>query len=172
MSYASSSVSQHIEPRMRQLVDWSAALWAGLIAGIVFLILNLIIIPIGWDTNIWLVVRLFASIVMGERALPPPADFDPVILVVALVTHLALSIIFALLLAYIIHRWGLIVGIIGGAIFGIAIFCINVYGLTYFYYWFSLMRSWPFLLAHIIFGALAGGIYEALEVEEFVVDHS
>jgi len=119
MSYASSSVSQHIEPRMRQLVDWSAALWAGLIAGIVFLILNLIIIPIGWDTNIWLIV-----------------------------------------------------GIIGGAIFGIAIFCINVYGLTYFYYWFSLMRSWPFLLAHIIFGALAGGIYEALEVEEFVVDHS
>jgi len=163
MSYAS--------PRMRQLVDWSAAIWAGLIAGTIFLLINLIIIPISWGTNVWLVVRIFASVTLGERALPPPADFDPMILVVAVVTHLVLSVFFAMLLAYIIHRWGLIVGIVGGAIFGLAIYCINVYGLTYFYYWFAIMRAWPFLVAHIIFGACAGGIYEALEVEEFVVDN-
>ena len=82
MSYAS--------PRMRQLVDWSAAIWAGLIAGTIFLLINLIIIPISWGTNVWLVVRIFASVTLGERALPPPADFDPMILVVAVVTHLVL----------------------------------------------------------------------------------
>jgi hypothetical protein len=30
------------------------------------------------------------------------------------------------------------------------------------------MRNWIIVLNHVLFGAAAGGIYEALEVEEFV----
>ncbi len=30
------------------------------------------------------------------------------------------------------------------------------------------MKSWIMVISHVVFGALAGGIYEALEVEEFV----
>ena len=67
-----------------------------------------------------------------------------------------------------LHRWGIIVGIIGGAIFGLALYLINFYTLTYFFPWFFPLRSWMMMLSHVIYGATAGGVYEALEVEEFV----
>jgi hypothetical protein len=153
---------------MRQVVDWRAAVWAGLIAGIAFLLLNLVLIPAVIGGNAWVVIRLFASIVLGPDVLAPPATFDPTALIVALVTNTILSVVFALIVAFIIHRGGLISGIIGGAILGLALYAINFYTLTYFFPWFFAMHSWIFAVTHALFGALAGGIYEALEVEEFV----
>ena len=156
---------------MRQVVDWRAALWAGLIAGIIFLIFNLFITPALAGGNAWVVIRLLASVFLGESILAPPATFDLNALIVALVTHFALSIGFALTLAFLIHRWGLAVGIIGGALFGLALYSINFYTLTYFFPWFYAMRSWAVVVSHIVFGAAAGGIYEALEVEAYVPDN-
>lgn len=153
--------------KMRQVVDWSAAVWAGLISGIIFLVINMILTAIYLGSP-WIIVRLIASIVMGKTVLPPPATFDAPIFIVSLVVHIPLSIAFSCLLAIIFHRWGLLVGILGGALFGIALYLINFYTFTLIFPWFFPMRSWIMLLSHIIFGALAGGIYEGLEVEEFV----
>lgn len=153
--------------RMRQLVDWSAAIWSGMIAGTVFLLMNLFLSPIG---NSWAMLRLFASIVLGESVLAPPATYDLTVLLVALVVHFVLAILFSLLIAYVVHRGGLVSGIIGGALLGLALYSINVYTLTLFYPWFFAMHGGVFILTHLIFGALAGGIYEALEVEVFVPD--
>ena len=155
-------------PRMRQLVDWRAALWAGLIAGAIFLLVNLFATPQVIGGNAWVMVRLFASIILGEGILAPPATFDGTALLVAIITHFVLSVGYALLIAYIIHRGGLIAGIIGGALLGLALYSINFYTLTFFFPWFFAMRSGVFVVAHLLFGALAGGIYEALEVETFV----
>lgn len=154
--------------RMRQVMDWSAALWAGALAGLIFLLLNIFFVPALVGGNGWIVLRYTASIIMGAGVLPPPATFGLGILIVALLTHFVLSIVSALLLAFIIHRWGLIVGIAGGALFGLALYFVNFYTLTLLFPWFFAIRSWPLLISHIIFGAAAGGIYEALEVEEFV----
>lgn len=155
-------------PRMRQLVDWQAALWAGLIAGAIFLLVNLFVTPLVIGGNAWVMVRLFASIILGEGILAPPATFDLMALLVALITHFALAVAYSLLIAYIIHRGGLIAGILGGALLGLALYSINFYTLTFFFPWFFAMRSGVFVAAHLLFGALAGGIYEALEVETFV----
>ena len=153
--------------RLRQVVDWSAVRWAGLISGIVFLVLNMVLTGIAVGSP-WIVPRILASVVMGSSILPPPASFDLVIFLVSLVVHLALSLIFAGILAIIIHRWGLIVGIIGGALFGLALYGINFYTMSYFFPWFFGFRSWMMIVSHIVFGMLAGGIYELLEEEEFV----
>lgn len=142
-------------------------MWAGIVSGAVFLA-----IAMTWTAvyvgSPWIMVRLVASVVMGAQALPPPATFDLTISIVALVVHLLLSIGFACLLAIIIHRWGMLVGIAGGALFGLALYVINFYTFTAFFPWFFPMRSWIMVVGHVAFGALAGGIYEALEVEEFV----
>lgn len=160
-------------PRMRQLVDWSSAIWAGFIGGTVFLIVNLLLSPILLGGNAWVQIRLMASIVMGPEILAPPATFDAGALVAALVCHYALSVGFALLVAYVIHRGGLILGIIGGAVLGLFLYVINFYTLTYFFPQFFPMRGGAMLLSHLFFGAVVGGLYEALEVEEFVpVDDS
>ncbi len=154
--------------RMRQLVDWSAAVWAGSIAGTVFLLLNLFLIPAMVGGNAWTIVRLFASILLGEGVLAPPATASVPALGAALVAHYALSVVFALVIAWILHRWGIVIGVIGGALLGLALYCINFYTLTLAYPWFYAMRNGVFVFTHVVYGALAGGIYEALEVEEFV----
>lgn len=152
---------------MRQLVDWSAALWAGLFAGLAFLLINVWAIPYFEGGTTWMVVRYIASLVLGDGVLVP-ATANMGILVVAVIVNFAMSIAYALILAIIIHRGGLIMGIILGALFGFALYLINMGAFTILYPWFELLYSNSFIAAHIIFGALAGGIYEALEVEEFV----
>jgi len=153
--------------KMRQVVDWSAAVWAGLISGIIFLLVNMLLTAVYLGSP-WVIVRLIASVLMGKGVLPPPATFDPAIFIVSLIVHIPLSIGFSCLLAIIFHRWGLVVGILGGALFGLALYLINFYTFSLVFPWFFPMRSWIMALSHIIFGALAGGIYEGLEVEEFV----
>ena len=155
-------------PRMRQVVDWSAAVWAGVIAGIIFMLTNLILGPILLGGNIWVYIRLMASILLGEGVVAPPATFSMPALLAGLFVHFGLSIIFTMLLAAIVHRWGMKVSVIVGVLFGLAIYLINFYTFTYFYPWFFPMRSSLMIISHILFGALAGAVYEALEVVEFV----
>lgn len=153
--------------RVRQVVDWSAAVWAGLIAGIAFLLINIILTAISGGYP-WLLSRLIASIVMGSRALPPPVGFDFFIFFTSLIVHLPLSILFACLIATVIHRWGLMVGILGGGLLGLFLYGINLYTFEWLFPGFLMVQNWVTIVSHIVFGGLAGGIYEALEVEEFV----
>ncbi len=155
-------------PRMRQLVDWSAAVWAGLASGIVVFLLNLFLVPLIMGGNAWIMTRFIASIAMGEGILAPPATFDMIALVAAILVNFVISMAYALLIACIVHRGGLLTGILAGGGLGLAIYGINFYTFTYFYPWLFPLCGWAMGLIHVIFGALAGGVYEFLEVEEFV----
>jgi hypothetical protein len=159
--------SKNVQYR-HQVVDWSAAVWAGIIAGSIFLLLNLLLMNYYYGSGIWTTLRFIASIVLGKSVLAPPASFTPAVFIVALLTHYALSIIFTLILAVIIHRWGLLAGIVLGGLFGFGLYCINFYTMTLLFPWFFAISSGSMVVSHIVFGMLAGGIYEALEVEEFV----
>lgn len=151
--------------RMRQIVDWSAAVWAGVIAGTIFLLLNLFLVAPALDLDASSFMRLQAAPILGSSA--PTASFA-IVLIVGLLVHFVLAIASALLLAFLIHRWGLIIGIVGGALFGLALYSINFTLGSLFAIWLFALRGSAMLISHIVFGALAGGIYEALEVEEFV----
>jgi hypothetical protein len=111
---------------------------------------------------------LLSSPILGQDILAPPATFDALALFTSLMICLILAIIYSLLIAFIIHRGGLISGIIGGALLGLALYLIIYYLLTYFFPWFFALRGWVPAITYLIYGALAGGIYEALEVEIFV----
>lgn len=152
--------------KLRQVVDWRAALWAGAVSGLAFLLLNMLLTQIALGSP-WIIVRLAASVLMGKSVLPPPATFDLPVFLSALLVHFPLSLAFACLIAFVLHRWGMLVGILGGAIFGLALYCINFYTFSFFFPWFFPMRSWIMVVSHVAFGALAGGVYEALEVEKF-----
>lgn len=156
-----------IAPKLRQLVDWRAAFWAGLISGGVFFLLNILVAPLVLGSNPHTMVRLTASIALGEAILPPPATFHAGALLVAVLSNTVLCLAFGLLVAYVIHRGGLIMGLCGGAALGLALYGIVFYTLTLFYPWFFAYRGWVMIFHHLILGALAGGIYEWLEVERF-----
>lgn len=155
--------------QMRQVVDWSAALWAGLISGTVFFLLHLLLFPLVEGGSPWIPMRYLASIVLGEGILPPPATFDITALLIGALVTLVLAILYTVVLAIIVYRWGLLLGIVIGAAFGLAVYAINYYTLTLFFPWFFAMHSVIVAVIHVIFGAVAGGVYELLEVEEFVV---
>lgn len=153
--------------KLRQVVDWRAAIWAGVASGFAFLLVNMLLTQIYLGSP-WIIVRLAASVIMGQSVLPPPTTFETGIFLSALLVHFPLSLAFACVIAFVLHRWGMLVGILGGAAFGLALYCINFYTFSFFFPWFFPMRSWIMAVSHLIFGACAGGIYESLEVEKFV----
>ena len=156
--------------KMRQLVDWRAAFWAGIGSGLIFFLANILLPPLFGFGNVWMWVRLFASILLGSHVLAPPATFEAVALLSAIGVNLVLSLVFGALVAFVVHRGGFVAGVIGGALLGLALYFINFYSLTYFYPWFFAMKSNVMIATHVLFGAMAGGIYESLEVERFVPD--
>jgi len=146
-----------------KVVDWRAAFWAGLVAGTVFLLVNLFVVPALMQGKFWISVRLIASIVLGREVLAPPATAHTVALVAAIAVHYVLALAMAAVIAYVVHRGGLIGGILIGALLGLAFYFIDYYTLTYFFPQFFAMKHWSVIASHVLFGALAGGVYELLE---------
>lgn len=153
---------------MHQVMDWRAAVWAGLIAGAVTLLAQMILVPLLTGGTVWAVFHHIAAIVLGPETVVPSLAFEPLVVVVGTAVHLALALFYTLILAFIIHRWGLLVGIVGGALFGLALYLVNYYTFTVFFPWFYPLRSWLVIAVHVLFGAVAGGAYEALEREMYV----
>ena len=166
-----------VQPRARQLVDWSAAVWAGLIAGAVFIVLNLVVLPIIHGGNVWWMSRLFASPILKTPILADseanPESFNATALLITLLFGFGLAVVFSLVLNFITHRWGWLTAAIVGALFGVCLYLINLYILVEHSpagVHMNFVRTPFFLGTHILFGALAGFIYEMMEVEEFVDD--
>ncbi len=157
---------------MHQIMDWRAAVIAGLLAGALALMLRVLLWVLVTGGSFWAPFYQSAAILLGPESLAPVDAPQMGVVAAGVLMHMALSLVYALLLAFIIHRWGLVVGIVGGALFGLAIYIINYYTFTYLFPWFFPLRSWLVLATHIFFGATAGGIYEALERDIYVLDES
>ena len=146
---------------IRRNVTWRAIPFAGLAAGTAHLLVNLILSPIMLDVQPTLIMRYIGSLVLGQGVLTN--NTDPVPLILGIIVHYVLSILFTLLIAIVVHRWGLMVGVIGGALLGLAIYAINYYAMTVVWDWMFAIDSPVMAFAHLIFGAVAGGVYETYD---------
>ena len=149
---------------MAKTIDWRAAVWAGIIAGLVFMVLEMLLVQFVSEGNMWGPPRMIAAIVMGSGALPPPATFEAGVFIVAVIVHFGLSLIYAFIFAWIVGQWqiGMTVAAISGLVFGLAIYAVNFYGFTAVFPWFAEARNWITILAHAVFGLTLGMIYEPL----------
>lgn len=150
---------------MSRTFDLKAAVWSGVVAGMVFMILEMALVALVQGMSPWAPPRMIAAIGLGESVLPPPATFDAAVFVVAMAIHFALSIVLATLLGLAISRFrlGMAVSIIGGTVFGLIVYIVNFYGFTAVFPWFEMARGPIGIIAHGVFGAVAGGVYRALE---------
>jgi hypothetical protein len=153
--------------KVRQLVDWRAAAIAGTISGFIALGMNILLSAVVLDSP-WVFIRIIASLVLGKAILPPPINLTSGVFLAALLIHLGLGLIYTALIAAVIHQWGILISLAGGALMGLAFYTINFYFFSILFPWFFAFRNWGFLLTHIVFGAVAGGIYEWLEVEKYI----
>ena len=68
-------------------INAKAAVWAAIIAGIVFMMLEMMMVAIFLGQSPWGPPRMIAAIGMGEGVLPPPATFDVRVMMVTMLIH-------------------------------------------------------------------------------------
>jgi uncharacterized membrane protein YagU involved in acid resistance len=143
-------------------MDKRAAVIAGLIAAIVSLGAGMAVLQYMHE-NAMSLPRLLATIALGRSAFDADVTSNGTALGVGIAVHLVLGLVFAFVISFTLHRWGFWVGLIGGGLFGLALYAINTYTMSRFFPDFWHYRSWFMLGFHVLFGALCGGIYEAIE---------
>lgn len=149
-------------------LDGKAAIWAGLVAGIVFLVLEMIMVPVFGGGSPWGPPRMMAAIVLGEGVLPPPATFDLGIILVAIGLHLVLSIVYATVFAVVIGRMNPVPALVVGVIGGLILYLVNFYGFTGLFPWFAMARNWISIFGHVVFGLAVAGTY--LGIRQYRLD--
>jgi uncharacterized membrane protein YagU involved in acid resistance len=143
-------------------IDWSAALVAGVVAGIVFLLMEMFLMPLfGFAPTMWAPPRMIGAIGLGESALPPPATFDLGIVMVAMLIHFATSILFALAVAFLIRNLGMGAAVGVSVVAALLLYVFVFYLMTPVWPWFADARNWLSIVAHVVFGAIVGWWYKA-----------
>jgi hypothetical protein len=158
-------------------VSWRATVVAGICAGVIATAVQLILWWIAHyplPETLYRDARLTAAMVMGPDVLPPPATFELDIMLVATVLHFALSIIYGFVFVHVMRVLALNVGasllgraagILAGLPFGLLLYVVNMYGFTFLFPWFSLVRDWITVVAHLVFGLVLARTYSALVAE-------
>ena len=142
---------------------WWAGAFAGIIAGIVFMMLEMALVMMVQGESPWGPPHMMAAMVLGKGVLPEPGTYAPfsmMIMTVAMMVHMVLSVIYGLIGAWLVHRfdweWALAIG----AVFGLAIYIVNFYMIApAMFPWFEMARNAMSLFSHVVFGALLGLAY-------------
>lgn len=135
-----------------------AAILAGLIAGVVFMMLEMILVPLVMNGSPWGPPRLIAAIILGKDVLPMPGQpvtFDFGVFMAAMILHFILSIVFAVIIGWICKSLSMSTSIILGAVFGLILYFVNFYGFTGIFPWFAMARNWVTIFSHLMFGVIA-----------------
>ncbi|MBS1138666.1 MAG: hypothetical protein H6R13_119 [Proteobacteria bacterium] len=103
--------------------------------------------------------RLTAAIVMGPGVLVPPSTAQWDTLIVATLVHFGLSAIYAVAPALLACRLKAHLTLPVGALYGLAIYAVNLHGFTSFFPWFAVSRDWVTMVAHAVFGISLVGFW-------------
>lgn len=142
-------------------LDWGASGWAGLAAGAAFILLQMMIAAGFGGEGRADPVRLLASIALGESVVKGEAPASIVFLAAAAV-HLQLSMIYARVLAGMIHRRTRSRALVIGGLFGLGLYFLNYYAFAALFPWFTTARGPAAIIAHVGFGVIAAWIYKRL----------
>lgn len=142
-----------------------AAVIAGLIAGAVFMMLEMIMVPVFMGGSPWAPPRLIAAIILGKSVLPmpeQPVTFDFGVIMTAVVLHFILSIIYVISLGWLCRKLSTGTAMLVGAIFGLALYFINFFLFTAVFPWFAMARNWVSIFSHIMFGLVAAYAFKKI----------
>jgi hypothetical protein len=138
--------------------SWKAATLSGIIAGAVFLILALVLVPVLLGGSPWGLPRMIAAIILGDGVLTP-VTFSAGIVLTAVGVHFVLSIIYAFIFALFLGRLQLGPALLAGLGGGLLLYLVNFYGFTVLFPWFATVRSWVVILDHLVFGVVTAWSY-------------
>lgn len=145
-------------------ISWKGVIWAGLLAGLGFIILQMLLLALLTQHSLWTQPRLISTLALGPGAAPPPENFDLAIVAVGLLVHFVLSLLLALALGAALSLTGadLVASVVGGAIFGMLVYVGGYYVFPALFPALEQGRSAITLFNHLLYGAALGGIYRAI----------
>lgn len=152
-------------PAAHRHPDGVATVWAGITAGALFLILQMLLVPLISGGSPWGPPRMIAAIVLGPAVAQPPATFGLGIYLIALVVHFALSVSFALPVVAIARRLPNSAASLAGLAYGVLLYLVNFHLFTYLFPWFAEARGLVTLFSHMVFGTAAAYTYNVLARE-------
>ncbi|MBI2386821.1 MAG: sodium:proline symporter [Elusimicrobia bacterium] len=143
-------------------LDWGASGWAGLGAGAAFILIQTFIGLVFGSGGATEAVRRLASIALGEFVLSDGTPFTALVFFAAAAVHIPLSLLYARLLAAMIHGLEMPRALEVGAVFGTALYFVNYHLISGIFPWFVSARGPGALIAHLAFGLLTAWIYTSL----------
>ena len=145
-------------------VKWRAAVYAGVVRRV---LATAVEIALWWAFTdalpdiLFRDARFAAALAFGRGVLSAQA-FDWSVMFIAALVHFALSVVYALILSRLIWRLTLYPSLLAGTAFGLVLFSVNMYGFTMVFPWFEACRDWITVVAHLVFGMVAAGVYSVL----------
>jgi hypothetical protein len=147
--------------------DWAAAAVAGLAAGAVLMVLDLLWSSIFTPEGPWRTSHMIAPIFLGRSAVGAGYSFSITVVSIALVTHYVLGVIFGLIMAAVLAQLRLDrkpgQAACAGAIMGLVLYLVNFDLLVVFFPWLAWLRGWDTVAAHVVFGVVAAYLYWRLK---------
>jgi hypothetical protein len=155
-------------PERKRITRWGKGAFAGLIAGTLFITVEMFLMEAFGKGDIWDHVRLSASITLGNRAVVTSTPFTFDIFFVGVLMHFVLSIWYAVVLGMLIRTLKPAAAVSVGAGFGLLMYLFHFYGLAAFYPWVANWRNWIVVVTHLIFGMSAAWVYSRLHVRQLM----
>jgi hypothetical protein len=146
---------------LRQVLDWRACGIAGVVASLVFIVCTTAFDALQYKAFFYS-FQLIGERLMGAD-LQAPHEFNAGFWLSGLLAAIVVGVLAATVIAIVIHRFGFWVGLIGGAVLGACWYFIVFYSLANIEPWLLGLKGELSLIAHLIFGATAGAVYEKFE---------
>ncbi|SDC08859.1 hypothetical protein SAMN05216345_101491 [Cupriavidus sp. YR651] len=159
----------HLESHhyVRRMPDWRAVVIAGLIAGAMYMVLELLTARFVLYQGAWGTVKMVAALMLGREALASADGFSWTIVLAAGIVHFGLSIVMAGVLAMIVSSFrfdsSFVMASAVGIVFGLVAYFVNFYVFGRYFNWFDEARGWESLFAHALFGLVAADAYMHFE---------
>lgn len=161
-----SHVMDTTRERLHAATDWKAGAFAGLIASVVFLMVEMALVWMVQGMSPWAPTYMMAAMALGENVLPPMgtwATFDLGIVMIAMLVHFPLAVVLGVAGAWLMHRFDLAAATLVGAGLGLAVYLISFHVVAPLAFpWFVMAQNWISVFAHIVFGAVIGIAYIAI----------
>lgn len=143
--------------------DLKEGVYAGLIAGLFFLVIQMLLMALYLKASPWLPPRMVSAMILGKGVLEHQ-NFNLGIVLLAGIIHFAVSIIYSLILVLLIRYQSLATGTIIGVVFGLVLYFIHFYGFALLFPWFNEGRNVVNAFAHMVFGGVAGFVFKELQI--------
>lgn len=154
--------------RREEVLDLPAAAVAGLVAGLLYIVVQVVLHLISVGAGAGPALRHAAATLLGRWSTPNPDSFPLVATMVAVLVHFLAAVALALILVLIVRRRRLLLTVTAGLAFGLVLYLVVSYGLQARLAWLADYRGWTSLVAYLIYGGLAGALYELLERDRIV----